>query len=35
MDEKHLENLLCEDETWKVRLIEEKFKRLMFEVQDV
>lgn len=31
----HLENLLREDETWKVRLIEEKLKRFMFEVQDV
>ncbi len=31
----NLENLRREDETWKVRLIEEDFKRLMFDVQDV
>ena len=31
----NLENLRREDETWKVRLIEEEFKRLMFDVQDV
>jgi len=29
-----LENLRRPDETWKVRLIEEEFKRLMFDVQD-
>jgi adenine-specific DNA-methyltransferase len=31
----NLENLKRPDETWKVRLIEEEFKRLMFDVQDV
>lgn len=31
----NLENLRRGDETWKVRLIEEEFKRLMFDVQDV
>ena len=31
----NLENLKRADETWKVRLIEEEFKRLMFDVQDV
>ncbi len=31
----NLENLRREDETWKVRLIEEDFQRLMFDVQDV
>ena len=31
----HLENLRRPDETWKVRLIEEDFKRLMFDVEDV
>ena len=31
----HLENLRRPDETWKVRLIEEEFMRLMFDVQDV
>jgi adenine-specific DNA-methyltransferase len=31
----NLENLKREDETWKVRLIEEEFKRLMFDVEDV
>lgn len=31
----NLENLKRLDETWKVRLIEEEFKRLMFDVQDV
>jgi adenine-specific DNA-methyltransferase len=31
----NLENLKKPDETWKVRLIEEDFKRLMFEVEDV
>lgn len=31
----HLENLRREDMTWKVRLIEEEFKRLMFDVEDV
>ena len=29
----NLENLRREDETWKVRLIEEDFKRLMFDVE--
>ncbi|MCO6455104.1 MAG: site-specific DNA-methyltransferase [Pirellulaceae bacterium] len=31
----NLENLRRGDQTWKVRLIEEEFGRLMFEVQDV
>jgi adenine-specific DNA-methyltransferase len=31
----HLENLRRPDETWKVRLIEEEFMRLMFDVQDL
>lgn len=31
----NLENLRLEDMTWKVRLIEEEFHRLMFDVQDV
>ena len=31
----NVENLRREDETWKVRLIEEEFERLMFDVQDV
>jgi len=31
----NLENLRRPDETWKVRLIEDEFKRLMFDVQDV
>lgn len=31
----HLENLRREDMTWKVRLIEEEFQRLMFDVKDV
>jgi adenine-specific DNA-methyltransferase len=31
----NLENLKRADETWKVRLIEEEFQRLMFDVQDV
>jgi len=31
----NLENLRREDETWKVRLIEEEFQRLMFDVEDV
>lgn len=31
----NLENLKRTDETWKVRLIEEEFQRLMFDVQDV
>ncbi len=30
----HLENLRRPNETWKVRLIEEEFMRLMFDVQD-
>jgi adenine-specific DNA-methyltransferase len=30
----HLENLRLPDETWKVRLIEEEFMRLMFDVGD-
>lgn len=31
----NLENLRRGDQTWKVRLIEEEFGRLMFEVEDV
>ena len=31
----NLENLRRIDQTWKVRLIEEEFKRLMFDVDDV
>jgi hypothetical protein len=31
----NLENLRKADQTWKVRLIEEEFRRLMFDVQDV
>ena len=31
----NLENLKRTDETWKVRRIEDEFKRLMFDVQDV
>jgi adenine-specific DNA-methyltransferase len=31
----NLENLRRPDQTWKVRMIEEEFKRLMFDVQDV
>jgi adenine-specific DNA-methyltransferase len=31
----NLENLKKPDQTWKVRLVEEEFRRLMFEVQDV
>lgn len=31
----NLENLKKEEDTWKVRLIEEEFGRLMFDVQDV
>ncbi len=31
----NLENLRRSDQTWKVRLIEEEFRRLMFEVQEV
>ena len=31
----NLENLKRDNETWKVRLIEEEFQRLMFDVQDV
>lgn len=31
----NLENLRRADQTWKVRLIEEEFQRLMFEVEDV
>ncbi len=31
----NLENLKKDEDTWKVRLIEEEFKRLMFDVQDV
>jgi adenine-specific DNA-methyltransferase len=34
-NDNHLENLRRPDETWKVRLIEEEFMRLMFDVQDV
>ncbi len=31
----NLENIRRPDETWKVRLIEEEFKRLMFDVEDI
>ncbi len=31
----NLENLRRDDETWKVRLIDEEFQRLMFDVRDV
>ena len=31
----NLENLRRTDQTWKVRLIEEEFGRLMFDVEDV
>ncbi|UYZ13739.1 site-specific DNA-methyltransferase [Brevibacillus sp. WF146] len=31
----HLENIKLQENTWKVKLIEEEFKRLMFDVQDV
>lgn len=31
----NLENLRRTDQTWKVRLIEEEFQRLMFDVEDV
>ncbi len=31
----NLENIRRPDETWKVRLVEEEFKRLMFDVEDV
>ena len=31
----NLENLRRPDQTWKVRMIEEEFQRLMFDVQDV
>ena len=31
----NLENLRHDDETWKVRLIDEEFQRLMFDVEDV
>jgi adenine-specific DNA-methyltransferase len=31
----NLENLRRQDETWKVRLIESEFQRLMFDVRDV
>ncbi len=31
----NLENIRKDEETWKVRLIEEEFQRLMFDVQDV
>jgi adenine-specific DNA-methyltransferase len=30
----HLESLRRADQTWKVRLIEEEFQRLMFDVQE-
>ena len=30
---KHLENLKAADDTWKVRLIEEDFHRLMFDTE--
>jgi adenine-specific DNA-methyltransferase len=31
----HLQNLRRPDQTWKVRLIESEFQRLMFDVQDL
>ena len=31
----NLENLKAPDDTWKVRLIEEDFHRLMFDVEDM
>ncbi|MBD8036640.1 site-specific DNA-methyltransferase [Solibacillus sp. A46] len=31
----HIENLKVDESNWKVRLIEEEFKRLMFEVNDI
>jgi adenine-specific DNA-methyltransferase len=31
----HLENIKLQEDMWKVKLIEEEFKRLMFDVQDV
>jgi len=31
----NLENLKKDEDTWKVRLIEEEFQRLMFDVQDL
>lgn len=31
----NLENLKKDEDTWKVRLIEQEFQRLMFDVQDV
>jgi adenine-specific DNA-methyltransferase len=31
----NLENLRQGEHTWKVRLIEEEFRRLMFEVEDI
>lgn len=31
----NLENLRRDDQTWKVRMIEEGFGRLMFDVRDV
>ncbi|MBN1426200.1 hypothetical protein JXA88_16745 [Candidatus Fermentibacteria bacterium] len=31
----NLENLRRDDHTWKVRLIEEEFQRLMFDTRDV
>ena len=31
----NLENLHRPDQTWKVRLIEEEFQRLMFDVSDL
>jgi adenine-specific DNA-methyltransferase len=31
----NLENLRRSDQTWKVRMIEEEFQRLMFDVEDV
>ncbi len=34
-DGNNLENLRRPDQTWKVRMIEEEFKRLMFDVTDV
>lgn len=31
----NLENIKRDDETWKVRLIEEEFKRLMFDIEEI
>lgn len=34
-DDNNLENLEIPDDTWKVRMIEEVFHRLMFDTEDV